>query len=82
MWINPDVLRQSGIPVLEVDVKEGEAIWVPYNLPHMVLNTETLTVAFAYNILLPQTLQYSFERLAVNRKFNVHSKVVTLYFHY
>jgi mannose-6-phosphate isomerase-like protein (cupin superfamily) len=75
MWIDPKILRKAGIPVMEVDVKEGQGVWVPYNIPHMVVNTITLTTAFAFNILMPQTLSESYKRMGTNRLYGIDSKV-------
>lgn len=74
MWIDPTVLKQHGVPVMEVDVGPGCGMWVPYNLPHLVINTENLTVAIAYSVLLPWSLKHSYKCLHINRKFCTGSK--------
>ena len=66
MWIDPSSLRNHGIAVMEIDVRAGQAVWISCDVPHMVMNTETPTIAWTWNILLPETLHKSYERFHIN----------------
>jgi hypothetical protein len=75
MWIDPTQLRKLGIPVMEVDVSAGQGMCISGNVPHLVTNTQTPTIAWAWNILLPETLNRSYGRFQINRQHKINSKV-------